>query len=245
MMAIETLMHIGDLHLWTDEQERNLLELIQEVERVNPDILVMDEVLDLWRRRLRDFPNLCVYQKLRGLVCRRHEAGKSTVYVKGNHDWSVKAEYMPYALLTNFYAVKVGRYNYHFYHGWEWDIAWGGWSGILFSGIHPIAFFIAKHFPQLMVPIYNCLFGRQSPGQTVPAQSAQDEMWNDWNLHVGIIHLRARQYAAKNRVRVLLGHTHCPTEFDGLIADHGDLSDRTYTLVTGESVIQLRYPMLN
>ena len=91
-----------------------------------------------------------------------------------------------------------------------------------------ILVWISRKFPRLMVPIYNFIF-------RTPAQQKyhSGELNDDWNLHVGGIQLRARQYAKRHGLRLIIGHTHSPAPFDGLIADDRDMVD-SFSYITIE-----------
>jgi hypothetical protein len=107
-----------------------------------------------------------------------------------------------------------------------------------------------------MVPLHSRLFG--TPGEEKQGwltklqyifmkESASTEleqqwklMYDDWNLHIGVVHLRAKKYAHKNRLRLVLGHTHCPSEFDGMLVDGGDLPNDGKFVEINDNEVLLR-----
>jgi hypothetical protein len=79
-----------------------------------------------------------------------------------------------------------------------------------------------------MVPIYHWLY------KTPAVQKYRSGVLSDdWNLHVGVIQLRAMQYAKKYGLKLIIGHTHSPAPFNGLVADGGDMVD-SFSYITIE-----------
>lgn len=239
------IISISDLHIhagMNEDEEWSVVHLVSAITGEKPDILVLNgDIADPWKSDWDGILGCDSWHNLQELVRVIAADGKMTYWVADNHDHGGKPEHLPGAEV-----VRRFRYqHYEFRHGWEWDWTWGGFGWI--PGVAPVAFWLSSHAPWLMIPLHNLLRGKkQTPGQnkraavfvTIPdamiettyAQNKGPEQ--DWNLQVATIHTRARAYAKKHNVVVVLGHTHHPTPFDGLIVNSGDLDDRKYVRIT-------------
>ena len=89
---------------------------------------------------------------------------------------------------------------------------------------------MATHRPELMIPLYRLMYGKQTPGKRTRSRTFRD----DWTPGIEVGHTRARIYAKQERVNLVIGHFHCPQDYDGILVDHGDLVD-SYTYLILET----------
>lgn len=225
------IVSVSDLHIFDDSRYDKVCTLCDFIDEAAPDLLVLNgDIGDPWRSKWCDIIECRSWLRLMRTCWHRDTQGLKTVWIHYNHDYNAKDAYLPWAEMCSEY--REGQYL--FMHAWEFDMAWGGIFGL--PGIAPIAFWLSRHCPQLMVPLYNWLFGNRGKAPSQQKHTARD----DWNYHIGIIHLRARAYAQKKGVSIIIGHTHCPTPYDGLIADDGDMVDSfSYIDITGK--VKLKY----
>lgn len=87
-----------------------------------------------------------------------------------------------------------------------------------------------------MVLIYNWLYKMPSV-----QKYSGGELSDDWNLHVGVIQLKARQYAKKHGLKLIIGHTHSPAPFNGLVADDGDMVDSFSYITIEDDQVKLNF----
>ena len=217
---------VSDLHIADDSHLGALDQFVTLARRHQPDILVLNgDIGDPWKVAWPQVLETESWWKLCHLVHNRVE--QSTIWIPENHDYSAKSKYLPGATLVH------GRYDvgdYTFMHGWQFDISW--------NLIHRFCFWLSEKYPKLAVTLYQQLYGKHTPSKLKYGNSpvAKPEEWNE---HVGIIHLRARSWAKRNNRRLLIGHTHCPTPFDGLIADSGDFLDSFSWLEIEDNEVRL------
>ena len=220
------IIDASDIHIHTDTAPYIMFDFAKIVAKEEPDLLVLNgDIADPWKSTWNEILKSSAWKILQGLVGMRTAKGLRTVYINRNHDYNAKPEYLVGAELTP--SLKVD--NYLFVHGWEFDLSWNPF-------VAPIAFAISKYTPKLMLPIYNALFPSCSD-----EKNHSGEMCDDWNLHVGMIHLRAMQYAKANDLKVFIGHTHNPLPFNGLIADSGDMVDSFSYLEIEDGKVELRF----
>jgi UDP-2,3-diacylglucosamine pyrophosphatase LpxH len=220
-----TIVVVSDLHIDDTDQNMGLVESLCDAILIqHPDTLVLNgDIDDPWKAARADIHETDSWDELRRMVTRRYDRGLRTIWIANNHDHGAKPKYLPGCEVMTRYAE--GRYV--FVHGWEFDGVW--------NIISPVAFLITTRFPRLMVPIYHLLYGNRTPGQKKAAGAS------DWTLGVETIHSRARLRAKKEKKIYIIGHTHCPVPFDGLIANAGDLTDRTYVWIDGDKVEMRRF----
>lgn len=219
-MTMPTILKASDFHISDDLSLPSVLTFRRLVETTNPDILILEELFDPWQSSWDKILATKSHHVIEELAWHRYLESKKTIYLKGNHDWSAKPDYLHYAELCNRYQVG----DILFLHGWEfsdWQI------------IHPFAFWFAQHHPSWAIKLYRLLYGhKKTPGALKHHQTR-----DDWNTKIGLIHLKAQEYAIKQGVRLIIGHTHCPLPWNGLIADSGDMLDSmSFILVRGDKI---------
>lgn len=244
------IINVSDFHTWNDNHLDSMIEFCNIVYVEKPDLLVLNgDIGDPWKDSWGNITKTKSWITLNRLCADRFVDGLRTVYIEGNHDNNIKKEYLHYVNIKR--SHKEG--NYLFMHGWEFDISWRGLGKIW--GIASIAFWISIHAPWLMVPLYRLLYGKSTPSKekekamrTVlelnPFESFEIdgiEGLNEWSYHIGVMHLRAMDYAIKNNVTLVMGHTHYPTNFNNIVFDSGDMEDSfSYVYIDGED-IEVRY----
>lgn len=232
----DSRMVVSDLHIdGSDVRMDDVAELCRVIKALNPGLLIfLGDLGDRWKSLWPMILSSWSWSHIHQLVRDRDAAGLETVWVCDNHDHDAKPCYLSGATLCR--SCEDDRYIYR--HGWELDWSWGGIGKL--PGIAPIAFFMADHLPGLMIPLYNLLFGRRhkTPGQTQPKRLEFSQAWSE---HVGLIHLRAQSHAKKKGKGVIIGHTHCPRSFDGLMADCGDQVKNFTYLYWRTAVPQIHY----
>ncbi len=239
-----------DAHIYDDSLFHPTSRFYQTVKDAR--VLILSEWWDPWKAPWAQIQATESWAAFQQFTHERADRGLQTIYIPGNHDTPFRKEWAPYATVTNKWVEEYPDCIYEFHHGWERDFIWGGLGKI--PGIAPLAFWIADHLPSLMVPIHTRLFG-PTPGTEKPSEAVMDFMARhyllspaaisagvdvlnqDWNLHVGTIHTLWREYAVKTGRRVILGHSHCLWDFDGLIADGGAFyEDKAYLAIDGEKI---------
>lgn len=225
-MTMQTILKVSDFHISDDLSLPSVLTFRRLVETTNPDILILEELFDPWQSSWDKILSTKSHHVIEELAWRRYLESKKTIYLKGNHDWSAKPDYLHYTELCTRYQVG----DILFLHGWEFAFDW--------QIISPFAFWVAKHHPDWAIHIYHLLYGhKKTPGALKHHQTR-----DDWNTKIGLIHLKAQEYAIKQGVRLVVGHTHCPTPFNGIFADSGDWLDSfSYILVNKQGKIELKY----
>ncbi len=196
----------SDLHLYCENPF--VREWTRYVMGQKPALLVLNgDIADPWKSSWATILGLQSWADIQTLVRNRDDAGYPTVYIKGNHDYGIKQEYLEGAEILN--RFEIG--DFEFRHGWERDGVW--------LTINKPAFWIADHFPSLAVRIHKLLYGELPTGAN-PIDAL--ELYEAWNLHVGMIHTLWREYADRNHKKVVIGHSHCQWT-DPLLIDCGAL----------------------
>jgi len=231
--------------------------LIGYVRHELPDLLVMNgDIFDPWKAPWNTLKRSIFHDMVEDMIAERVRKCLYTIWIDRNHDYRPPKDFFsfgePYFHICKDYTATIQGKVYKWEHGWEYDITWGGLWKI--PGIYPIAFFIAKHAPWLMVPLYNFLFRRNSPGvqrnyidemiseeQDLERINARlgylpefiDSGIEEWTWHYAIIHDRVRAQVHKDKIIRHIGHTHYPWDFDGLMCDSGaGLEDLTIIRTT-------------
>lgn len=219
------LLAASDLHLY-DDGSRGLVRAWAEYvqERKPADLILAGDIFDPWKVPWSTILGLESTAILQTLIRNRADAGLLTWYIRGNHDYGIKPEWVEGATVCN----KVVMGDMEFRHGFERDTVW--------AIIRRPAFWIADHLPALAVRIHKMLYGEMGLSQYAvsPNPMSALEMCDRWNLHVGTIHTLWRDYADRNKRRVVIGHTHTAW-VDPLLCDCGSLSYGQW-LEIGESV---------
>ena len=219
------LLAASDLHLYDDGSRslvRDWAEYVQEKKPAN--LILGGDIFDPWKAPWDILLGLESTAIIQTLIRNRADAGLPTYYIRGNHDYQIKAEWIEGAELVN--RVILGGIEYR--HGHERDAIW--------TVIRGPAFWIADHVPWLALRIHKMLYGEMPLSQYVvsPDPLSALEMCDRWNLHVGAIHTLWREYADRNKRRVVIGHTHTAW-VDPLLCDCGSLSYGQW-LEIGDSV---------
>jgi len=226
-----------DAHQYDDSDLALLTRFYDYVRVKQPRLFILGgDWGDPWKAPWEQILATQSWAGLQSLAHVRADAGLQTVYLRGNHDHSIRQGYLPGATIVNRFIDG----QYEFVHGWQRDVTWR-WPLSL------IAFWIADHLPGLMVPIHSRLFGptpgAEKPNPQIvgrPIELADVLLYEvraqDWNLHFGLIHTAWREHSNKHKRRVVIGHTHCLWPFDGMIADGGALYEDRSFLEIGNQV---------
>lgn len=248
-------MCISDAHIDAEDlRYPQINALCNIIELIEPQLLTfVGDFADPWADDWPDIISSRTWRRFWDVCKSRQDLGLETVWIAVNHDYNAQANYLPGVLLCRSFEDA----DYIYRHGWEFDITWGGLGRI--PGISGLAFFIADKMPWLMKPIYHHLIAKKgkTPGQTKPLNAEgkriadwdkviktnwQNNHLGQWSKHIGIVHLRARDYARRKKKPVILGHTHYPLEYDGLIANCGDLKKSfTYIYIKDHKVSLIPY----
>jgi len=207
----------GDFHI-DDKDERfiPISKFLDKVDQKKPDVLVLNgDIGDPWKAKWKNILKSKTWLRLKETCKQRNLLGLTTVWVAVNHDSNAKQEYLPGTQLCK----KYDDGNLMFRHGWEFDLIWGGFYKVIGNFL----FWWADRFPNSLVFLYNLHTNRPFKGKTL--SDKKHDYVGDWSTNVGIMHLRAREYAKKHNSKICVNHSHCPTEFDGLLADSGDFED--------------------
>ena len=196
----------SDLHLYCENPF--VREWTRYVTGQNPALLVLNgDIADPWKSSWETILGLQSWADIQTLVRNRDDAGYPTVYIRGNHDYGIKQEYLEGAEILN--RFEIG--DFEFRHGYEMDAIW--------TVIQKPAFFIADKFPWLALRIHRLLYG-EMPLAKSPIAAL--DIYESWNLHVGAIHTLWREYADRNHKKLVIGHTHTQWN-DPLLTDCGAL----------------------
>jgi len=236
-----TIVSVSDFHIHDDFRLDIIRKFAQGMDALKPDILVyLGDVGDPWEETWDVIRGTQSWKELGELNRRRRGENLTNIWVNRNHDYSAKRKYLPGAWMKPEYRAD----GFFFKHGWEFDWVWGGfdfiWNVPLFPGISRVAYWLSGKFPRFSIWLWSCLrvlpcFKKETPYQQ-KARGARE----DWNRHVGLIHLRAMNYAQRTRVRLVIGHTHCPMVYDDLLADEGDMTDSFSFLYIQDGKWELR-----
>jgi len=219
------LLAASDLHCYDDGSRSLVRAFAGYVQEKKPgDLIFCGDIFDPWKAPWDVLLGLESTAIIQTLIRNRADAGLSTWYIRGNHDHTIRPEWIEGAEVVN----KVILGNMEFRHGWERDAVW--------AVINRPAFWIADHLPSVALRIHKMLYGEMPLSQytVAPDPLSALEMCERWNLHVGAIHTLWREYADRNKRRVVIGHTHCAW-VDPLLCDCGSLAYGQW-LEIGESV---------
>jgi len=223
---MKTIVAVSDFHIHDDSRLDIIKLFIQRMDSVKPDILVyLGDVGDPWEETWDVIRNTQSWRELGELNQRRRGEGLTNIWVNRNHDYSAKRKYLPAARIRPEYRAE----GIVFKHGWEFDWIWNGfdfiWNVPLFRGISPVAYWLSSRFPRLSIWLWSRLRALPCLKKETPYQQKAAGAKEEWNSHVGLMHWRAMDYAQRTRVRLVIGHTHCPAVCDNLLADDGDMVD--------------------
>ena len=241
----------SDAHLRGNDQNLEKVELlIDSIEKKNPAVLILNgDILDRWLANWETCLSSPSWKAIKQMISRRGDGNPpSTYYVRGNHDWTVSQQDVAPAKLCDYLELTIGGRKYLLIHGWQFDVTWRGLWHI--PGISSIAFLIATRMPSIMVWVYRRIYGNHTPakkkekavGLCNRRQTAEDtivamDAFNDWTLHIGVVHLRTSKHAHDKKIKAIIGHTHSPSLFNGLMADDGDMTETfSYLHITKEGV---------
>ena len=231
MTAATKLIVTGDWHIHDDSRLRVVEQMCDKIALLQPSVLLLSEVADPWRQSWQQILKTQSWCRLQSIVADREAEGLQTYWLLGNHEFNAKQRYLPAAKIVHKYRTA----DICVLHGWQFDTVWAGVGKL--PGIAPVARFISLRFPRLMIPIYRVLLRRS---KQTPGELKQEGFADEWTMAIETVHARARAYAQKQHCRLIIGHTHCPLRFDGLIADWGDMLDSlTWIQVTAGGHITL------
>jgi len=220
------IISVSDFHIHDDSKLDMIRKFIQRVDALKPDILVyLGDVGDPWEETWDVIRETQSWKELGEMNRRRRRVALANIWVNRNHDYSAKRKYLPAAKMRAEYRVE----GLLFKHGWEFDWIWNGfdciWNVPLFLGISPVAYWLSSRFPRFSVWLWSRLRSLPFLKEETPFQTKSRGASEDWNRHVGLVHLRAMDYAKRTKVKLVIGHTHCPMVYDDLLADDGDMVD--------------------
>lgn len=210
-----------DMHIdASDSRYPQIAGFLDVVDEVKPDILVLNgDIGDPWKDLWEAIVASKTWQRLRRTVNKRRPL--ETIWIPENHDWSGRPEYLPGAEIVR---ERFDVLDLTFMHGWQFAIDW--------NIIHKFCFWLVRNRPIQAVRLYEALYGKRTPSvlkAQLPVelriQEGATARPDEWSQAKGLIHHRARTWAQANNRRLFIGHTHCPTPFDGLIIDGGDWVD--------------------
>ena len=236
-----TMVAASDFHIYDDSKLDIIRKFVQRVDALKPDILVyLGDVGDPWEETWDVIRETQSWKELGELNRRRRGQGLTNIWVKRNHDYSARRKYLAGAWMKPEYRAD----GFFFKHGWEFDWIWNGfdciWNMPLFPGISPVAYWLSTKFPRLSIRLWSCLRALPCFNKGTPYQQKARGARDDWNRRVGLIHLRAMDYAQRAKVRLVIGHTHCPMVYDDLLADDGDMVDSFSFLYIQDGKWELR-----
>ena len=215
------ILEFSDSHIYDDSRVDKYMQLRSVVFAEKPDVVVKNgDIFDPWITPWADIISTKSYYLMEDISRRVR-----TVYINRNHDYNAPAWVLPSAQRCGQYDSGVWR----FMHGWEFAMDWGV--------LGPALFWLSTHHPELMIPLHKAFCPHHEP---IPGQHDKRQ---DWTVIIGGIHARARLYAQKNGICLCIGHTHCPSVFDGLMVDGGDMEDSwSYVVIPDDSkpVAELR-----
>lgn len=238
------IISTSDWHIFNDSRYDKICQLCDLIDRERPDLLVLNgDIGDPWKTPWVEIIKTNSWMRLQKTCLVRSRLALETIYINRNHDYNAKPAYLPWAKLCGEYREG----GYLFMHGWEFDVSWGGIFGL--PGIAPVAFWLSRKTPWLMIPIYNLLFRRRgktpnqrkqrSAGVTTLPTVENIALRDEWTWQIGTIHLQAMKRAKKEGLDITIGHTHCPKPYDGLMVDDGDMTD-SFTYVDIQDTVSLK-----
>jgi len=220
------ILFFSDLHIADDSRVDVIRQCRTVVYQEHPDIIVLGgDIFDPWKAHWSDICQTTSYQLIDDMT---KWVRAKTIYINQNHDYNAPAWVLPSAYRCGQYDSGVWR----FLHGWEFSWDWG-----IFG---PALFWLSTHHPELMIPLHKAFYPHHEP---IPGQHDKRQ---DWTVIIGGIHARARLYAQKNGICLCIGHTHCPSVFDGLMIDGGDMIDSlSYIVIPDDAKPVAELRMLN
>ena len=244
---MRTIVSVSDFHIHDDSRLEKVEAFTREMDTLKPDVIVfLGDIGDPWEATWDKIMETKSWKALGELGLRRRgqgrEKGLDTVWINRNHDYSAKRNYLSGVRLSQ-HPRRVD--GFLFMHGWEFDWIWNGfdiiWDIPLLPGISGLAYWLSSTFPRFSIWLWARL--RSLPGlpKETPYQQKAREPGDDWNRHVGLVHLRAMDYAKRKKVSLVIGHTHCPGICEQLLADDGDMVDSFSFLYIKDGKWELRY----
>jgi UDP-2,3-diacylglucosamine pyrophosphatase LpxH len=223
---MNTIVSASDFHIHDDSKLEVIKRFTSEMDALKPDILIfLGDIGDPWEATWGDIRGTQSWKELEKLSRRRRNEELKTVWVNRNHDYSARRNYLSGTTMVALYSID----DFLFMHGWEFDWIWNGfdciWNIPVLPGISGIAYWLSSTFPGFSIRLWSWLgacpcFKKKTPYQT-KARVARD----DWTKLIGLVHFRAMDYAQRKKVKLVIGHTHCPMVYEDLLADDGDMVD--------------------
>ena len=210
-IIIASDMHIGFEYANTYK----INKFFNIVEDDAPDYLILNgDILDLWRNTAS-----AIVKENGDLLRRINEIASvtKTVWIIGNHDFSVPKRYFPNVDFRN--SINIG--NIHVEHGHRYDMQQVrfGWAYGIISLLYP--------------PIYYWLYRR-------PNKIIKEDFGSSWLP----MHDEAAKCAQKHNVNIIVGHSHCPQirvlDSGYYVADSGDFIDSSSYIEINDRMPELK-----
>ena len=257
--------NLHDDKISMDDEERKAYknrhyEMIGEfVERMKinekPNLIVLcGDIFDLWRfdykgfideDELEDFlKNEDDRELIRGAIKNIKDLINAfpTVYIWGNHDCTVEKRIILPVMYTDRFKIE----RIYFCHGWRFDIVQRifsfifGWMANWFNGVFKLMNRNTvgqrkNKIAKLELEIKKLKDKKQPTGDMQKELKSEEDKYG---LNRQNTHRRARNFLKKRKNNVkylIMGHTHCPDDTDGLF-DCGDMinSFKYVRIVDGE-----------
>lgn len=229
------VVSVSDLHIHNDDRVRAMRTLCSTIRELAPDALVLNgDIADPFITPWEQILGTESWRLLWSLVWYLIRDGAIVYWVNRNHDYTGKEDYLPGAITVD----RVVLDNIEYRHGYEFDMTWGGVS--LWPGVSRVVFWLADHFPGLCIKFWNVFRKRGSPAKR-KWEGYDQTPWGDWHWQVGWIHLQAMNYAVKQRCKLVIGHTHCPGIYGGILADDGDMVDSFSYLIVQDGEFSINH----
>ena len=221
----------SDLHIHSNVNQPHIIEFCDMVRKKRPQILVLvGDVASAWDDSWDNIRKTKEWLELLKLFEERYATTKlMNYYIKGDEDYAIKREYIPYC---NLFDRSVSYNQLCFIHGWQFDVLW--------ESIHGVAYWLAMNHPDWAIKIWKVL-KKHWTKRTKYGASPDAEFRRKWWVHVAYMHYRATKFALENNTKLIIGHTHTPSSYGGWLYDVGSLSEnKTYLEVNSNKEIVIR-----
>jgi len=219
----------SDLHIHSNVNQPHIIEFCDMVRRKRPQILVLvGDVASAWDDSWDNIRKTKEWISLVNLFEERYHSKLPLVnyYIKGDEDYAVKREYIPYC---HIFDRSVATDHLCFIHGWQFDVLW--------ESIHNVAYWMAINHPDWAIKFWK-LFKNHWIKRTRYGASPDAEFRRKWWVHVAYMHYRATKFALENNIRLIIGHTHTPSSYGGWLFDAGSLAEnKTYIEVDSKGEV--------
>jgi UDP-2,3-diacylglucosamine pyrophosphatase LpxH len=221
-----TIVSVSDFHIHDDSKLEAIKKFTHKMDDLKPGVLIyLGDVGDPWEATWDEIKRTQSWKELEELSRRRYNKGLRTVWVNRNHDYSAKRGYLPGTRMAAVYRLD----GFLFMHGWEFDWIWNGfdciWNIPGLPGISRVAYWLSSTFPGFSIRLWSWLRSLPCLKKETPYQTKGRMAREDWTQQIGLVHFRAMDYAQRKKVKLVIGHTHCPAVYEDLLADDGDMTD--------------------